>query len=135
MLKHVFIIFAAIASVFLSLGRPIHSQQSEVVTSMEAFQKLISEQRFAEALPIGIKTLSMLEEALGPQHPQVGHMYRAIGDAYRAVGNFSRAKSSYLKALDIKIRSGGARAPDTLDMVNHLCRFYLETGQGECIRE
>jgi len=79
--KHLFwFLHISFLATFLlgTLVQPLYPQESELKKAKELdaqFTELFNQGRFAEALPIAEKVLSINEKMLGPEHPDVGVGY------------------------------------------------------------
>jgi tetratricopeptide (TPR) repeat protein len=81
--------------------------------------------RYSEAVPSAERALSILEGALGPDHPDVATSLNNLGLLYQNLGQYSAAESLYKRSLAIKERVLGPNHLDvsaTLNNLANLCR-------------
>ena len=87
--------------------------------------------KYAEAEPLYKRSLTILEKALGPDHPQVATSLNNLAALYRAQGKYAEAEPLYLETLETRKRVLGDDHPDTLGSMGTLAWLYQNQGRYE----
>src|SRR5437879_550818 len=69
--------------------------------------------RYVEAESLYQRSLHILEQALGPEHPNVAHPLNGLADLYREQGKYGEAEPLYQRALHIRELALGPQHPLT----------------------
>src|SRR5574341_2474616 len=85
---------------------------------------LQQEGKHAEAIPLGLKTLGLSEEALGPDHPTVAIYLDYLGKLYRIAGEDPKAEPLFRRALAIREKTFGPDHPALAASLAHLATLY-----------
>ena len=86
-----------------------------------------------EAVELDV-AVAVVEDVLGPDHPDMLTVRNNLAVAYRSVGRFGEAIELFEQVLDERERVWGADHPDTLTVRNNLALAYLSVGRfGEAI--
>ena len=67
--------------------------------------------KYAEAIPVAQRVLSIREKAMGPEHPEVGTSLNDLAELYRAQGRYDDAEPLYKRSLAIRERAGSPKTP------------------------
>jgi CHAT domain-containing protein/Tfp pilus assembly protein PilF len=78
-----------------------------------------------EALPLAERVLSLREEALGPQHPDVAVALDRLATLLRDRQEFARAEPLYLRALTIAEAQAPPGHPDLALILNNMGAMYM----------
>jgi tetratricopeptide (TPR) repeat protein len=95
---------------------------AETATLYEAGQ-------YAAALPVAQQVLALVEQALGPAHPDVADSLNTLAQLYRLQGQYAQAEPLYRRALAIQEQALGPSHPDVARSLNNLALLYLYQGQ------
>ena len=86
-----------------------------------------------EAVELDV-AVAVVEDVLGPDHPDMLTVRNNLAVAYRSVGRFGEAIELFEQVLDERERVWGADHPDMLTVRNNLALAYLSVGRfGEAI--
>jgi CHAT domain-containing protein/Tfp pilus assembly protein PilF len=91
-------------------------------------EKLYSEGKFGEAIPLAERALALREKALGPMHPDVAESLNDLGVFYKVQGAYPKAEPLYVRALDIREKALGPMHPDVAQSLNNLAELYRAQG-------
>jgi CHAT domain-containing protein/tetratricopeptide (TPR) repeat protein len=84
--------------------------------------------RYQEAIPLAERSLSILEQALGANHPFVAESLNNLAVLYRAQGNYAQSEPLYQRSLSIYEQALGANHPAVATSLNNLAELYREQG-------
>jgi tetratricopeptide (TPR) repeat protein len=87
--------------------------------------------RYAEAEPLYKRALVILENALGPDHPDVATIVNNLARLYEDQHRHAEAEPLYKRALAIREKALGPDHPDVARSLNGLAMLYLADGQHE----
>jgi CHAT domain-containing protein/Tfp pilus assembly protein PilF len=91
-------------------------------------EKLYSEGKFGEAVPIAERALALREKVLGPMHPGVAESLNDLAVLYLAQGAHAKAEPLLVRALDIREQALGPMHPDVANSLNNLALLYQAQG-------
>jgi hypothetical protein len=91
-------------------------------------EKLYSEGKFGEAIPVVERALSLREKALGPMHPDVAESLNNLASLYKDQGAYPKAEQLLVRALDIREKALGSMHPDVAENLNNLAWLYQAQG-------
>jgi tetratricopeptide (TPR) repeat protein len=91
-------------------------------------EQLFVQGRYAEALPLEERVLSLREKALGAEHPDVGAALNDLGVLYLEKGDFGRAEPLHQRALSIYEKAFGPEHPAVALSLNNLAGLYHQKG-------
>ena len=91
--------------------------------------QLAEQSKFAEAVPLAERVLSLREQELGPMHPDVAAALNGLGELEYSKGEYRKAEPHYLRALEIREKVLGSTHPDVGDTLNNLGDVYLALGE------
>ena len=77
------------------------------------------------------RALHILEQSLGPEHPDVASPLNGLAGLYKEQGKYAEAESLYQRALHIWERSLGPEHPDVASPLNGLAGLYAKQGKYE----
>ncbi len=80
-------------------------------------------------LPMYEKTLRILEEQLGPDHPSVAATFDSLAELYRHMGDYKKALPLSQRALKIFETILDPYHPDVATTLNNLALLYLQMGE------
>ena len=81
--------------------------------------------RYAEAEPLFQRALTIREQALGPDHPDVAWSLNSLAELYRAQGRYAEAEPLFQQALAIREQALGPDHPDIATSLNNLAAALL----------
>ncbi len=73
--------------------------------------------------------LSITEQSLGPEHPEVAYPLLGLGTMYRVQGKYAEAEPLFQRALRIWEQSLGPEHPQVAVPLNNLAELYAEQGK------
>ena len=85
--------------------------------------------RYGEAEPLYQRALAIVEQQLGPDHPDTATSLNNLAVLYESMGRYGEAESLYQRALAIVEQQLGPDHPDTASSLNNLAVLYW--GQGD----
>ena len=89
---------------------------------------LLAEGRVAQAEPLARRGLSILENALGPDHPRVAVSASNLADILRARKDYLSARRLYERALTIDERAFGPKHREVAADIENLAGLLEEMG-------
>ena len=101
-------------------------RESDALNALAKFQT--ERVRYEEALPMYVRSLAILEKALGKDHPDVATGLNNLGGLYHAQGEYRKALTIYVRALAICEKSFGKDHPDVATSLNNLAGLYHAQG-------
>jgi tetratricopeptide (TPR) repeat protein/CHAT domain-containing protein len=101
---------------------------SEVQALNADIDRLYGEGRFADAIPLAERALSIQERALGPDDPGVVKALNNLALLYRSAGDYVGAEALFERVLEITIEALGPDDPAVAITVNNLGMVYWEQG-------
>ena len=85
--------------------------------------------RYAEAEPILLQALDILQRQLGDDHPNVATSLSNLAGLYELQGRHAEAEPLLLQALDISQRQLGDDHPNVAQSLNNLAHLYQSQGR------
>ena len=92
---------------------------------------LLQRAQHQQAEPLYQRALTMCEEVLGNEHPQVAFPLNGLADLYRERGQYEQAEPLYQRALRLWEQAHGSQHPEIPSPLNNLAILYLEQGRYE----
>lgn len=86
--------------------------------------------QFSDALPILVKTFSLHEDQLGPDHADIGVLANNLARVYHTLEQFSEAESLYQRALRIQRKVLGVEHPDVAELIRNYANLLVASGRG-----
>ena len=120
-----------VAGITLVLSVALASGQQELdeATALnQQVMQLYQGGKFAEAIPLAQKALSLREKALGPDHPDVAQSLYNLAGLYQAIGAYARAVPLYQRSLAIEEKALGPMHPDVALSLNNVAGLYHDIG-------
>lgn len=90
--------------------------------------ELYAQGRFDEALPMAKRLLLMLEQSVGPEHPEVASALNILGLLYREKQDFAHAEPLFIRALAINEKAHGPEHSGLATTLSNLAGLYQERG-------
>jgi tetratricopeptide (TPR) repeat protein len=113
---------------YLSLLRTTNSL--ELADSLERLGLLYYKQgRYLEAEPLLQKVLTLRQQLLKPDHPDVAGSLNSLAILYQLEGRYDEAEILYLKSLEIKERQLGTNHSAIVSSLNNLATLYQSQGR------
>ncbi|CAF1472093.1 unnamed protein product [Adineta steineri] len=84
----------------------------------------LSQGEYQEALSYYEKALTIRQQSLPSNHPNLGTSYNNIGSVYDRMGDYSKALSYYEKALEIRQQSLSSNHPDLASSFHNIGLVY-----------
>ncbi len=113
----------ALTSAIKTFGED-HLQVAISLNNLAAFYKSL--EKFAEAEPLYLKAISLLEKLKGKEHPDVASCLNNLGDLYLACGKYLDSEKYYKEALSILEKKYGKSHETYLlveENINELCKI------------
>jgi tetratricopeptide (TPR) repeat protein len=85
--------------------------------------------RYAEAEPLFVRSLEILENQLGVDHPNVAQSLNNLALLYKSQGRYSKAQLLYARSLEISEHQLGADHPNVAQSLNNLAALYDSQGR------
>lgn len=100
----------------------------DIHTLNEQAVQLSNQGKYAEAVAVARRALSLAEKVRGASHPDTLTIVNNLGMFYSAQGRFSEAEPLYNRALKGTEAAMGPAHPSTLITVNNLAALYQNLG-------
>jgi tetratricopeptide (TPR) repeat protein/CHAT domain-containing protein len=114
----------------LVLAPPANAQQGEDADALNAqVNKLHGEGKYAQAIPLAQRLLSIREKALGPEHPDVATALGTLARLYHDDGRYAEAEPLYKRSLAIREHALGPDHADVAASLNSLAQLYQAEGR------
>ena len=84
--------------------------------------------KYAEATPLYRRSLTILEKALGPEHPNVATSLNGLAALYKAQGNYAEAAPLFQRSLAIREKTLGPEHPDVAASLHNLAGLHHDQG-------
>ena len=92
-------------------------------------EKLYGEGRYAEALETQRDALPLMEQAFGPNHPNVASSLSNLGFyLVKSQGDYDGARPLFERSLAIREKASGPDSPDVAHSLNNLAHLLQEQG-------
>ncbi len=88
-----------------------------------------SQGRYGEAEPLFVRSLQIIEQQLGTDHPDTATSLNNLAALYESQGRYSEAEPLYVRSLQIREQQLGADHPDTATSLNNLALLYESQGR------
>ena len=85
--------------------------------------------RYAEAEAFYQHSLHIMEQALGPDHPDVAYPLNGLANLYKEQGKYAEAEPLYQRALRIWEQALGPDHPQVAYPLNNLANLYTDQGK------
>jgi tetratricopeptide (TPR) repeat protein/predicted Ser/Thr protein kinase len=115
------------------LGEHARAHEGSVHTAMGVVYSMRGEH--AEALVESEAALAVLEETMGPQHPEVASVLTNIGAIEDRLGHGDRARAALDRALRIRESTLGPHHPEVALVLNNIAAVALSAGDLEGAQE
>ncbi|WP_437299126.1 tetratricopeptide repeat protein [Sorangium sp. So ce426] len=89
---------------------------------------LYGQGRFDAAIPLAERALTILEKALGRDHPDVATVLNNLAALHKTKGDYARAEPLFHRALGITEKALGSEHPDVATSLNNLAVRYAAKG-------
>lgn len=76
--------------------------------------------RYVMADPLYRRALAIMEDRLGPEHPETAACLMNLGSVYSRLGRFDEAEKMYKRALAIREKALGRQHPEAVQSRAHL---------------
>lgn len=86
--------------------------------------------QFADALPILVKTFSLHEDQLGPDHADIGVLANNLARVYHTLEKFPEAETLYQRALRIRRKVLGVEHPEVAELIKNYANLLVASGRG-----
>jgi len=104
------------------------SDQEEAVSMLERIDELNGQGKYAEAIPLAIEVLKIVERAKGPSHPGVAACLDVLGGLYISFGDDGAAAPVLKRALEVHETLEGRESPNVATTLGLLAKVYMELG-------
>jgi CHAT domain-containing protein/Tfp pilus assembly protein PilF len=84
--------------------------------------------KYDAAIPLAQRELTLLEKALGPDHPEVGTALNGLASMYTMKGEYARAEPLVQRAVAVLEKALGPDHPEVADALNNLAVLYKKKG-------
>ena len=117
-----------VLSVAASTAQEAHGLEL-ISVLIRAADYLCQRAQYEQAEPLYLRALSLSEQALGHDHPQVAFPLYGLADLYREQGRYAEAEPLFRSALHIWEQEPAQEYPEMADLLNSLAILYLEQGK------
>ena len=118
---------AAIATLLcFGLSSALAQKSNQANKLEDKFLKLYDAGRYADAIPIAQRVLTIREKALGRNHPDVAIALDNLANLYRLQGRYADAEPLLQRSLAIREQALGHDDPDTAGSLLNLAALYLD---------
>ncbi len=118
--------FAAALTVAVGFG----PQDPRLATSLNNLAELYRVQgKYADAEPLYLRALAIVEKALGPEHPDVAASLNNLAALYHTQGRYAEAEPLFERSLAIREKVLGPEHPDVATSLNNLAVLYQAQGK------
>jgi CHAT domain-containing protein len=125
--------------VVLASGTPRSSAQPPAATPSQAalaeaerldtqVEQLDKQGKFAEAVPLAERSLSLREQQLGPRHPGVAASLKSLADLHGSLSEYGKAVPLLVRALDIQEKALGRSHLDVAASLKSLANMHRSLG-------
>jgi tetratricopeptide (TPR) repeat protein len=125
-----FSIGAVVMAVLVFSSTVVQAQEDEDITTLT--REMITLQqagRHAEALPLAIRALALVEDSLEPDHPTIAIYVDHLGVLYHALGQTEAAQQCFQRALDIQEKQLGPEHIAVSTTLVHYAKLYVTLGE------
>lgn len=84
---------------------------------------------YAQAEPLLERTLTIAEQVLGPEHPEIASILNDLVEIYEYLGKYAQAEPLMQRALALQEKALGANHPDLAESLNNLAGIYMYQGK------
>jgi tetratricopeptide (TPR) repeat protein len=84
---------------------------------------------YADALPILLKTFSLREDQLGPDHADIGLLANNLARVYHTLEKFPEAEEFYRRALRIRRKVLGVENPEVEELIKNYANLLVAAGR------
>ncbi len=110
-------------------SRVAQDKEVEAELSSNAGQVALEEGKWEQAKDALQNALTLQEQALGPEHPEVARTLNNLGMALAQLGKYREATEAYEHSRDLHMRNVGAMHPDTANSLTNLAVMYRREGR------
>ena len=93
------------------------------------FKRLVEEERFAEALPLGGNLIELTIAEFGASSRETARAYRQVADAQRRAGEHEAATETYLRSIEVYRAVDGPFSPLVIEPMTGLGDNYQDAGE------
>jgi CHAT domain-containing protein/Tfp pilus assembly protein PilF len=124
-------IIAAVATALLVAAPNIGSSQNleEAEALNNKVVELYNAGKYADAIPLAQRVLSIQEKALGPNHPGVATSLNNLAFLYHSQGRYADAERLYQRSLAIREKALGLDHLFVATSLNNLAELYRSEGR------
>jgi tetratricopeptide (TPR) repeat protein len=102
----------------------------DLATSLNNLAELYrSTGRYTEAESLYLRSLTIREQELGPNHPDTSASLNNLASLYKSTGRYAEAEPLYVRSLAIRAAQLGANHPYTASSLGNLAGLYELTGR------
>jgi tetratricopeptide (TPR) repeat protein/transcriptional regulator with XRE-family HTH domain len=114
----------------LTVAAATATQQLELACLLtKTADYLLQRAQYQQAEPLYQRALSICEQMLGNEHPQVAFPLNGLADLYREQGQYEQAELLYQRALRLWEQTLGSQYPEIPSPLNNLAILYQEQGR------
>lgn len=116
----------------LFCATPIAAQNSELARAGVLNQRMLelhSQGRYADAEALAREILTIREEALGPNHPDVAASFNNLAFIYQTQERYAEAEPLYKRGLAIIEKALGPEHPSIVSSLGNLADLYRSVGR------
>jgi tetratricopeptide (TPR) repeat protein/predicted Ser/Thr protein kinase len=114
-------------------GDGLGLREAQRLTTLAILHELTAE--LDEALQLHEQALALLEQALGPEHPEIAPILNNLGNVRFAKGEFEAAKRQYERAAALRELALGPNHPEVAASLANIGNVHAMTGEFELARQ
>jgi tetratricopeptide (TPR) repeat protein/CHAT domain-containing protein len=127
---HAIVIFAVLTLAKTNWPSEARAQGADELASLHTkVSQLYSQGKYAEAIPIAERYVSLAREKYGDNHTSYGAAISWLAYVYQAHDHYAEAEPLFKRALAIYENTVGPDHPDIATALNNLARLYLARGR------
>jgi len=127
-IKRLGLIIAVTLTMDTAVMAPAFPQQNEVTTLNEKISKLLDAGKFDDAMALAQRALAIVEEDLGPYHPDVATALDNLAMLYVEHGRYAEAEVLLKRSLVIRDQAGPDH-PYVAASLDNLAALYANQGR------
>jgi len=115
----------------LVVASAVLAQQEDWNELNQQALKLYLQGKYAEAIPIGQRSLELAEKTFGPNHANVAQALHTLARLYWSQRKNVEAEPLSKRSLAIREKTLGPDHPDVGRSLSYLAKVYRKTGKAE----
>jgi CHAT domain-containing protein/tetratricopeptide (TPR) repeat protein len=118
-----FLIFVG-ALLVVTMGCASLGTLKEISNLKQESERLYEQRRYAEAEPVYLRIIEILEKSVGPEQSSTGVAVNNLAILYSSMGAYDKAEPLYKRSLAITEKAQGREHRDTATSLDNMATFY-----------